>query len=132
MDKPSKSEIQKQFGKNAHQYAVSEGHAHGDDLDILIELLEPAPDMRVLDVATGAGHTAAAIAPLVASVVAIDLTAEMVHEAEQLFSRRGLRNAAARVMDAEALLFPDASFDAVTCRIAPHHFPNIEKAWTTP
>jgi SAM-dependent methyltransferase len=31
-------------------------------------------------------------------------------------------------MDSEALSFPDASFDAVTCRIAPHHFLDVPAA----
>jgi SAM-dependent methyltransferase len=31
-------------------------------------------------------------------------------------------------MDVEALGFPDESFDVVTCRIAPHHFLDIDRA----
>lgn len=40
----------------------------------------------------------------------------------------GITNFEACVCDVEALEFPDASFDAVTVRIAPHHFLDIEKA----
>src|SRR4029079_13525729 len=32
------------------------------------------------------------------------------------------------VMDVEDLAFPDASFDGVTCRIAAHHFHNVDRA----
>lgn len=124
----TKSDTARQFGKQAALYASSAGHAAGADLSIVVQLLQAQPSWRVLDVATGAGHTAAAVAPLVSSVVATDLTPEMVQQAAKLFATRSLSNASAEVHDVEALNFPDASFDAVTCRIAPHHFLDIRKA----
>jgi len=45
-------------------------HAGGPSLARLIELANPKPSWRVLDIATGAGHTALAFAPLVARVTA--------------------------------------------------------------
>jgi ubiquinone/menaquinone biosynthesis C-methylase UbiE len=39
---------------------------------------------------------------------------------------KGVTNAVYREADAGALPFPDGSFDLVTCRIAPHHFPDVE------
>ena len=84
--------------------------------------------MRVLDVATGAGHTAAAVAPVVAEVIAIDIAPAMLARTEELALARGLRNVRTTLMDVEALQFPDDSFDAVTCRIAPHHFIDIDRA----
>lgn len=124
----TKDDVAKQFGRQSKEYATSVGHAFGPDLPILLEMLKPNAKMRVLDVATGAGHTAAAVAPLVAHVVATDLTSEMVAETLALFSKREITNGQAQVEDVEALSFADASFDAVTCRIAPHHFIDINKA----
>ena len=124
----TKDDVAKQFGRQSKEYATSVGHAFGPDLPILLEMLKPNAKMRVLDVATGAGHTAAAVAPLVAQVVATDLTAEMVAETLALFAKREIANGQAQVEDVEALSFADASFDAVTCRIAPHHFIDINKA----
>ncbi len=126
--KPSKHDIARQFGRMADAYAASIGHAHGPDLGILLRLLEPEPDMIVLDIATGAGHAAAAVAPFVHEVAAIDLAPEMIDRARSLAAARGITNLTAIVMDVEMLEFPDASFDAATCRIAPHHFPDIERA----
>jgi len=125
---PTKEETARQFGRTAHAYAESAGHAHGSDLGILLKLLDPKPAMVVLDIATGAGHTAMAVAPFVHAVVATDLTPEMIGETLRLTAQKGITNLTAQVADAEDLRFADASFDAVTVRIAPHHFGNIEKA----
>lgn len=124
----TKDDVKRQFGANAQKYAVSKTHAEGSDLQIVFSFLNPQPHMRVLDVATGAGHTTALIAPAVAHVTASDLAPEMIAETAKLFASKGLTNADAVVSDVEALAFADASFDAVTCRIAPHHFMDIEKA----
>jgi ubiquinone/menaquinone biosynthesis C-methylase UbiE len=40
-------------------------------------------------------------------------------------AKRGLANLRTAYAKAEALPFEDASFDLVTCRIAPHHFDSI-------
>jgi SAM-dependent methyltransferase len=49
----------------------------------------------------------------------------MLATTARLAQEKGLANLAVQEADAEALPFADASFDLVTCRIAPHHFPNI-------
>lgn len=124
----TKDDVRRQFGDNAAKYAASKTHALGSDLQIVLSYLDPHPTMRVLDVATGAGHTAATIAPAVAHVTASDLSPEMIEQTIKLFAEKGLTNADAVVADVEALDFSDSYFDAVTCRIAPHHFLDIEKA----
>jgi ubiquinone/menaquinone biosynthesis C-methylase UbiE len=121
----TKSLVQQQFGAHAAAYSTSTVHAKGASLGRLIELTKPQATWRALDVATGAGHTAAAFAPNVASVVASDLTDEMLTEAAALAASRGFANMQTARADAEALPFPDASFELVTCRIAPHHFPDV-------
>lgn len=121
----SKNLVQQQFGANAANYLTSAVHAKGASLARLVELVKPGRDWVALDVATGAGHTAAAFAPHVARVVASDLTSEMLEQAEKLASQKGFSNMETAKADAESLPFPDGSFDLVTCRIAPHHFPDI-------
>ena len=100
-------------------------HAKGASLQRLVELTEPKPHWRVLDVATGAGHTALAFAPHVAKVTATDITEEMLAETRKLARARGLTNVKALTAKAEDLPFPDASFDLVVCRLAAHHFRKI-------
>jgi ubiquinone/menaquinone biosynthesis C-methylase UbiE len=121
----AKARVQQQFGANAANYATSSVHAKGASLGRLVELVGPEKTWRALDVATGAGHTAAAFAPHVASVIASDLTDEMLAEAGKLAREKGHANMTTAKADAEALPYPDASFELVTCRIAPHHFPDI-------
>jgi ubiquinone/menaquinone biosynthesis C-methylase UbiE len=121
----AKSLAQQRFGRAAADYATSEVHAKGASLARLVELTEPKPHWRVLDVATGAGHTAFAFAPHVAKVTATDITEEMLAETRKLAKARGLTNVKALTANAEDLPFPDASFDLIVCRLAAHHFRKI-------
>lgn len=111
-----------QFGANAANYATSVVHAKGASLGRLVELIDPQPSWRVLDIATAAGHTAFAFAPHVASVVATDVTPEMLSVGAQVAAERGITNVSFEPADAHDLPFEVATFDLVTCRIAPHHF----------
>jgi SAM-dependent methyltransferase len=122
----TKQRVRAQFGATAAAYVLSAGHARGDDLQIVVDLARPRATDRALDVATGGGHTALALAKHVAHVVATDLTPEMLTAAAALAAERGATNVSFEPADAEQLPFADATFDIVTSRIAPHHFPNPE------
>ena len=115
--------VRRQFGPAAAAYAASAVHAAGPDLAAMLDAAELRGDERVLDVAPGAGHTALAFAPHVASVLAVDLTEEMLAQGRLLAEERGLTNIAFALGDAEHLPVPDASVDLVSCRYAAHHFP---------
>jgi ubiquinone/menaquinone biosynthesis C-methylase UbiE len=119
--------VRSQFGSAAAAYATSDVHAKGESLARIVVLAEPQPQWRVLDVATGAGHLAAAFAPHVQSVVASDITGEMLSEAAKLAASRNLANVTTATAEAGALPFPDASFDLVCCRLAAHHFPDLAR-----
>ncbi|MHB0977172.1 MAG: class I SAM-dependent methyltransferase [Candidatus Aquicultorales bacterium] len=122
-----KKAVKAQFGPRASEYA--KGCFAGDEtLDLILSFIEPTRDDEVLDVATGAGFTAAAFAPLVREVVACDLTEEMLEQAEALFKERELKNVLTDEADVEELPYADDVFDAVACRIAAHHFPRARKA----
>ncbi len=121
----SKSLVQATFGVHAAAYVTSVVHAKGASLGRLVDLVQPQKDWRALDIATAAGHTALAFAPHVAHVTASDITDEMLVEAEKFAATKSVTNITFAKADAEALPYADASFDLVTCRIAPHHFPNV-------
>jgi len=122
------SAIQKLFGAAAARYAASDYHAGGPDLAAMVLAVSPRGDERVLDVGSGAGHTALAFAPHVREVVGLDLTQAMLDEARALAARRGIGNLRLERGDAMALPYPDASFDLVTCRQCAHHFERPEQA----
>ncbi len=121
----NKELVQQQFGATAASYATSKVHAQGASLARLVELIDPQKEWQVLDVATAAGHTAFIFAPHVAHVIASDLTPEMLTVAAEQATKKGIDNVSTKLADAENLPFADGTFDLVTCRIAPHHFPNV-------
>ncbi len=124
MERDSKAQAQARFGQLAQAYVASLSHASGDDLERLLTFAQPQPDWRLLDIATGGGHTALHFAPHVRQVIAADLTPRMLMAARQFIQRQSGENVAYVATDAENLAFPANRFDAITCRIAPHHFPD--------
>jgi ubiquinone/menaquinone biosynthesis C-methylase UbiE len=123
----SKELVRELFGANAANYVVSDVHAKGASLARLVDLVGPRPNWQALDTATGGGHTALVFAPHVKQMVASDLTQEMLDQVNKQVSEKGLTNVETQLADAEDMPFDDDQFDLVTCRIAPHHFPDIPK-----
>lgn len=123
----SKELVKELFGANAANYVVSDVHAKGASLARLVELVGPGADWQGLDIATGGGHTALVFAPHVKRMIASDLTREMLDQVDKQVAEKGIGNVETKIADAEALPFDDGSLDLVTCRIAPHHFPDIPK-----
>jgi ubiquinone/menaquinone biosynthesis C-methylase UbiE len=113
--------------KAAEAYATGE-HKSGRDLGLVVEFAAPTRKERVLDIGTGAGHTALALAPRVSSVVLTDPVDAMLATARRLFQEAGLTNAEFVQASAERLPFPAASFDIVTTRLAAHHFDDVAVA----
>jgi ubiquinone/menaquinone biosynthesis C-methylase UbiE len=120
-----KAQVQDYFSRTAEGYVASFSHRAGDDLLRLIELGEWDASQQALDIATGGGHTALAVAPHVGQVTVTDLTPRMLEKAREFILQQGITNAVFQVADAEQLPFADATFERVTCRIAAHHFPNV-------
>lgn len=123
-----KSKVQAYFAQTAEGYVASFSHRSGSDLQRLIEVGEWQPPQYALDVATGGGHTARMVAPHVGQVMVTDLTPRMLEKAREFLLEQGVTNAQFQVADAEQLPFAAGTFDRVTCRIAPHHFPDMAQA----
>jgi ubiquinone/menaquinone biosynthesis C-methylase UbiE len=121
------AKVKAQFSTTAQAYVTSNVHAKGDELKLLLELAGDVTNNRVLDIATGGGHTALAFAKAGAVVTATDLTPAMLGAAQTFINARGVDTISYQEAKAEALPFEDQSFDIVTCRIAAHHFADPEK-----
>jgi ubiquinone/menaquinone biosynthesis C-methylase UbiE len=128
MSNDFKNKVREQFGKTAEGYIRDQGFAKGNDLLDAANLLKPTHEDIMLDVACGGGHTALYFAPKVRSVVASDLTMQMLKKAQEYISDEDIDNLTFREADAEDLPFPSGSFTILTCRIAPHHFLDVPRA----
>lgn len=106
-------ESQRYFAGKAQAYRQSASHANREDLDRMLALVGAGD--AALDVATGGGHTATALAQRFRRVLATDLTREMLV---------GL-SVPTVAADAQRLPLRDRSFDVVASRIAPHHVPDL-------
>jgi SAM-dependent methyltransferase len=98
------------WSERADAYRASPVHASGEDLDLVVAWCEPGPGVTVLDVATGGGHVARRLRDAGATVVTTDLAPGMRPDV---------------IAPADHLPFADSSFEAVACRIAAHHFPDV-------
>jgi SAM-dependent methyltransferase len=99
--------------------------------DVLLAAADLRPGLRVLDLASGAGNPALFLASRVApggAVVATDLVADALAFAAERARARGLSNVCFGAASADALPFPDASFDRVTCRFGVMFFPDVDAA----
>ncbi|MBZ0305742.1 MAG: methyltransferase domain-containing protein [Anaerolineae bacterium] len=127
MPRDTKSQSQERFNQYAAGYVTNATHAKGSELDRLIAIAQPQPHWIALDIATGGGHTALKFAPHVAHMTASDITPNMLDAARTFITGQGMTNVDFQLADAENLPFDDAHFDLVTCRIAPHHFPDCAR-----
>ena len=110
----------------AANYAKAAFHTSSERLREVLDLAQPQPTDLALDVATGTGNTALALAPFVRGVIGLDLTREMLAHASRLTRERSLSNAEWVLGDASRLPFADDSFELYTVRAAPHHFTDFD------
>jgi demethylmenaquinone methyltransferase/2-methoxy-6-polyprenyl-1,4-benzoquinol methylase len=92
----------------------------------LVELASPRGGARALDLATGTGDIAFALAARGARVVGLDVTFRMI----ELAKAKDAGRAAVQFLvgDMLALPFPDASFDIVTTGYGLRNVPNLTQA----
>jgi SAM-dependent methyltransferase len=93
----------------------------------LCEAVDLRAGQRVLDVATGSGNAALAAARRLTDVVGLDYVPALLARAERRAEAEGLALAVTEG-DAEALPFPDASFDVVLSAVGVMFAPNQAQA----
>jgi ubiquinone/menaquinone biosynthesis C-methylase UbiE len=118
--------VQDQFGPRAAAYVQSAVHAAGEDLDALEAVARREAPERAIDVGSGGGHVSYRLSPHAASVMAVDLSVEMLTAVSDTARARGLPNIETRVAPAESLPFDDASFDFLASRFSTHHWRDFE------
>jgi len=101
---------------------LSSVHKQGPSLAKLIALARPQRADVCLDVGTGAGHTAAALAPLVKQVTGLDPAEGMLEAARQTYPLDNLNFVTG---SSDALPFADNTFDLMTARHTLHHHDSV-------
>ena len=99
--------------------------------DALLDAAALAVGERVVDVACGSGLVTFRAATAVGnsgSVVAVDLSAEMVTLVRDGATRRALAHVSAERMDAEVLELPDGAFDVALCALGLMYVPDPRAA----
>jgi ubiquinone/menaquinone biosynthesis C-methylase UbiE len=97
----------------------------------MLDLAGVGPGSRVLDVAAGTGEQSLLAARRVGtsgSVLATDLSAQMLGAAMKSARQAGLANIETRVVDAQELTVPPESFDAVISRLGLMFLPDLPRA----
>ena len=100
---------------------------YGEATRQMLDLARIQPGQRILDIAAGAGEPAVSAAERVGPsgyVLATDISEGIVELALQVARERGLKQIETRTMDGEKLDLPDASFDAVLCRLGLMYMPH--------
>jgi ubiquinone/menaquinone biosynthesis C-methylase UbiE len=120
--------VRKQFAIQAQAYPSTASLRHAEKAEPIIDLARPTAGDYALDVASGWGFVALSVAPLLGSVIGVDLTPEMVDLAKKLAAGKAISNASFQVGDAENIPFASGTFDLVTCRAAFDHLSDPEKA----
>ncbi len=127
--RPSAHDTQNQYARQAHHYAVSSLHGLGETLETVRRLAAATSGDTVLDLGTGTGFTAFAMAADAARVIAADLTPEMLRQTQRLARERKLdTKLECTQAAAESLPFADNAIPVITCRYASHHFHDLPRA----
>ncbi len=110
---------------NVSEYEAAFARVTSQAIGPLLDAVDLRPGAGLLDVATGPGYVAAAAAVRGARAVGVDFSAPMVAHARTINPAVEFQEG-----DAEALPFPDRSFDAVVMNFGMLHLARPERAMT--
>ncbi|WP_226006315.1 class I SAM-dependent methyltransferase [Natrinema salinisoli] len=124
--KKSLEEHAARFDEKAGEYDDSKSDEYHACANLVVEHAAPEPDDVVLDLATGTGAIALALAPDATRVVGRDISEGMLEEAERKAADAGLENLS---FDTGSFREPnyDGPVDVVTSNFALHHLSDEEK-----
>jgi 2-polyprenyl-3-methyl-5-hydroxy-6-metoxy-1,4-benzoquinol methylase len=112
---------QEQFARRSAAYGKGHILENIEDVREAVEKTKLPLRAKVLDVATGGGHTGLFLASLGHDVTLADIAQPMLDKAAKAAAERGLSVKTVQ-QAAEGFNQSDGTFDLVTCRVAAHHF----------
>ncbi|PNK60704.1 class I SAM-dependent methyltransferase [Psychrobacter sp. FDAARGOS_221] len=120
--------VDNQFGSQATAYLNSSVHAQGQEFALVEEIVAQYDHAKVLDLGSGAGHISFYAAPHAESVIAYDLSQDMLKVVADSAEQKGLNNISTQQGVAEFLPFKDNHFDVVVSRFSAHHWQDVPQA----
>jgi len=121
--------LERQWDKRVQQWHshVTSAAAFGKVLTRLLEISAPQPADVCVDLGAGTGFVTTAVAPKVASVLAVDISTAMAKSLAEKATEAGLVNVATEVADLTGFDLPPASADLLVTNYALHHLVDAEK-----
>jgi SAM-dependent methyltransferase len=115
--------VEQAFSAQAASFNSSAVANNDEILDMIVDHARPQPSERWLEAACGPGIVSRRLAPHLAAVHGVDVTAAMVETARSQATAAGLRNATFEVADATATNLASDGFDGAVTRLSIHHMP---------
>ncbi len=114
--------------------AASWDHGAGNNpglvkvVDQVVRSAEACPEMFAVDLGCGSGQLTLKLAPLVGTILAIDISQRMIDLLLDHAAAAGVANLEGRAEPIERLTFPPESIDLVVTNYALHHLRDRDKA----
>ena len=109
-----------------HDHVTSTA-AFGKVLDGILFVSRPKPSDVCVDLGAGSGFVTTALAPLVASVIAVDISPAMTEALAQRAAGAGLANVSTEITDLKDLRLPPSYADLIVSSYALHHLADADK-----
>jgi ubiquinone/menaquinone biosynthesis C-methylase UbiE len=121
--------LERKWDKRVEQWHshVTSAAAFEKVLDRLIEVASPQPADACVDLGAGTGFVTTALAPLVSSVLAVDISSAMAESLAERAAEAGLGNVSTEVADLKELQLRPASADLLVTNYALHHLVDADK-----
>jgi ubiquinone/menaquinone biosynthesis C-methylase UbiE len=121
--------VSQKWDKRAGQWHdhVTSAAAFGEVLDSILVLSQPKLSDVCVDLGAGSGFVATALAPLVASMHAVDISPAMTGALAERAAGAGLANVSTEVTDLKDFRLPPSYADLIVSSYALHHLADADK-----
>jgi ubiquinone/menaquinone biosynthesis C-methylase UbiE len=129
MEEYHKDIVKKEFSKQVKTLSHATFFTDQDIIEKIKYAAKLTACAKVLDVGCGPGIVTEALSPYVQTIVAYDLSPQMVEAARIRCTSAGLYNVEYETGMIESLPYEDEHFDRVVSRLVMHHLPETNKAF---